>query len=141
MTVKFKPLSNIKRKFLDGGFSQQSLKTDYPLYTADIVWPWLIAIGILFMAIGIPIIVLSDLTKELEIDYTDCTSIEDPKQACHELVYKDTASASCQCQLITEKIGSGWTKDVMVRAPGLLEYALNLTDADCVGPCKSCFCF
>ena len=72
--------------FRGNDICQQRLKTVHPVYSAGTVWPWFLGIGIVLMAIAIPVIIETHQTKELEIDYTDCVSVNDPNVACQNTV-------------------------------------------------------
>ncbi|CAI5448068.1 unnamed protein product [Caenorhabditis angaria] len=53
---------------------QQKLPAWQPILTASTVIPTVIAIGLIFIPIGIALFLASDSVFELEVDYTDCGS-------------------------------------------------------------------
>ena len=97
-----------------GAFMQQQVKTVYPIMNARNALPFFFGLGIVFIPIGLGIIVVSEQTTDLVIDYTDCTSLMNPGMKCSDML-NSTLSDNCTCEVFSDgKIGTGWDKDVLV---------------------------
>ncbi|KAJ6484686.1 cell cycle control protein [Mycena sanguinolenta] len=64
-----------RRRPANTAFKQQRLKAWQPILTPKTVLPALFGIGILFAAVGAPLIWASGLVTEMDFDYTDCENI------------------------------------------------------------------
>ncbi|CAD6191359.1 unnamed protein product [Caenorhabditis auriculariae] len=67
-----KPLKNRPKA---SNLRQQKLPAWQPILTASTVIPTVIAVGIVFIPIGIALFIASDSVEEKRIDYTDCNSV------------------------------------------------------------------
>eukprot|EP00055_Hartaetosiga_balthica_P008170 m.29445 g.29445 ORF g.29445 m.29445 type:complete len:398 (+) comp6154_c0_seq2:39-1232(+) len=72
----------------DTAFKQQRLKAWKPVLTPRTVLPWVLIIGVIFLAVGIALFVGSDNVKERVIDYTDCqnTNVQNMGMSCGNLL-------------------------------------------------------
>jgi len=91
-------LNNEYSKQIGTPFKQQKLSAWQPILTASTVIPWLLAIGIIFLPIGILLLNTSDRIQELRIDYTYCETKD--KQRCADLIENRTDwndNSTCKC--------------------------------------------
>lgn len=65
-------------------FKQQRLPAWQPVLTASNVLPTFIIVGFIFIPLGVVLLLTSNNCFELIENYTDCISLENPLQTCHE---------------------------------------------------------
>lgn len=107
----------------DSDFKQQRLSAWKPIISDKFFYAVLLAIAIVFLAVGIPMIVESNKVTELSWDYTDCV---DPSQtqSCARLLennafnYTNTAAniSRCTCTIIANIKGFSKSKPFLFYA-------------------------
>eukprot|EP00040_Diaphanoeca_grandis_P016890 m.87603 g.87603 ORF g.87603 m.87603 type:complete len:391 (-) comp26092_c0_seq1:169-1341(-) len=101
-------------------FRQQNLPAWKPILTPATVLPTFFGFGVVFSIIGAVLLAENGRVKEVEIDYTDCMSVQDPLQSCGAVLDTDSAFTNtsqlwnrCECKVSTTLSGfSG--KDVFI---------------------------
>ncbi|CAF1579096.1 unnamed protein product [Adineta ricciae] len=89
------------KKPADTAFKQQRLPAWQPIITANTALPVFLAIGLIFIPIGIVLVVTSERVLEFDLDYTDtnCISLNVSNTTCADvLAQANYTGASCTCQ-------------------------------------------
>jgi hypothetical protein len=104
------------------------------------------AVALIFGLIFIMLFANSDLGKELEIDYTDCYSSDNPKVQCKDVIAN---MSSCTCQIFANMTGRGDFElyyGLKNYSPNVFTYFKSRDDKQlqgylCQGPANSCHPF
>uniref|UniRef100_A0AAG5D783 Cell cycle control protein 50A n=1 Tax=Anopheles atroparvus TaxID=41427 RepID=A0AAG5D783_ANOAO len=89
-----------RRRPPDSAFYQQRLPSCNPNWSPRAVWPFPIALGALFISIGLALLHVSSETPEFTLDYTHCLATGDDRsnRSCAEIIHA-RAGASCKCSM------------------------------------------
>ncbi|XP_071533417.1 cell cycle control protein 50A [Panulirus ornatus] len=94
--------SKVKHSKFKQKFKQQRLPAWQPILTADTVLPAFFLIGLLFVPLGAALLFFSRSVQELQLDYTECLSIDhklptgEPR-TCQDVIRSDIAE-KCFCK-------------------------------------------
>lgn len=91
--------------YLGTPFKQQKLYAWQPILTANTVIPWLLAIGIVFLPIGLLLLNTSNRIQEFKLDYTYCNGSMTNRRCADEIEASTDANCECEIQFnLTESI-------------------------------------
>jgi hypothetical protein len=82
----------------DTKFKQQKLPAWQPIMTAGTVLPFLFAIGVAFIPLGVALLLTSNNVQEITIDYTDCRPVNSPFETCADFL-KNNTGKTCDCNI------------------------------------------
>lgn len=109
MPKKKKTEKNEPRKPKNLPFKQQYLTAYIPRIKPLYFIIFLLAVGITYLVLGIIFYIVNGKVPWLQVEYTDCISIENPSQTCAQ-VTSTGLGASCKC-LIQFTLDEDWPYD------------------------------
>lgn len=102
------------RRPQDTKFKQQRLPAWQPVLTATNVLPFMFAIGLAFIPLGVAFLITSNQVQEIMVDYTHCKSQDDPSHTCAEfLANSNNTGRSCLCD-VTFTLPTNFTAPVFI---------------------------